>query len=112
MIKEKTKAENENSSIMQYAIKMLKGIIEDIENGECGEAELADAMQRLNSQNKDCFKEDDFVNYDEAGLLLDLRWNRKRISELCKEYGIKNIRFKNKPIGFRKIEILKLKNMI
>lgn len=112
MIREKTKAENENSSIMQYAIKMLKGIINDIENGECGEVELADAIHRLNSQSKECFKEEDFVNYDEAGNILKLGWNRRKINALCEEHGIKSVTFKNKKIGFRKIEILKLKELI
>lgn len=112
MIKDKTKAENEKSSIMRYAVKMLKGIIEDIENGECGEDEIADAIQRLNSQSKNCFKEEDFVNYDEAGSILKLGWNRRKINALCKAHGIESVTFKNKKIGFRKIEILKLKELL
>lgn len=106
------KEENEKSEIMQYTINLLKGIIEDIQNGQCGEKEVINALNKINIPDKNAFKEDDFVNYDEIGRILCLGWNRKKINELCKKHNIKVVRFRNRPIGFRKIEILKLKEIL
>ena len=57
-------------------------------------------------------KEDDFINYDEAGVLLGVRWDRRKLNNLCKEHNIINEKFNNQHIGFRKKDILRLKQLL
>lgn len=108
----KFKEENENSPIMQYAIKLLKEIIEDIKSGECSEKELVDSIHQFNPEKKGYFREDEFVNYDEAGQLLRLGWNRQRLNDLCKKNGIKTVKIKNRPVGFHRKDILRLRQLL
>lgn len=108
----KFKEENENSPIMQYAIKLLHSIIENIKSGECSEKELIDSLYQFNPEKNGYFREDEFVNYDEAGQLLHLGWNRQKLNDLCKKNGIKTVKIKNRPVGFHRKDILKLKQLL
>lgn len=49
--------------------------------------------------------EHDFVNYDKAMEILELKTNRQKLNELCKANGIKNVKFNNAYIGFPRVEI-------
>lgn len=98
--------------MMNYVIKLLHQVIEDINNGTCDESQLTDALFKFNPELKGYFKEDDFVNYDEAGIILGLGWNRNKINSLCKTHNIKNVKISNKNIGFRKSDIERLKILL
>lgn len=103
---------NKKSLIMQYAIKLLKEVIKDIQSGECSEEEVTELLAKINPENKGYFKEDDFVNYDEAGNMLHLGWNRNRLNHLCKVHKIENFKINNQKVGFKRKEILKLKQIL
>lgn len=107
-----SKKNNKSSVTMQYVVKLLRQVIQDIKSGECGESELVDALIRFNPETKGYIKDDMFLNYDEAGQFLGLGWNRNRLNDLCKLYGIKNHKFNNAHIGFSKREIEKLKEIL
>lgn len=96
---------NKNSPTMQYAIKLLKIMIDDIKSGECSEEQLIDTMAKINPENKGYIHPDDLLDYDKAGDLLHIGKNRNRLNNLCKTYNIDNVRL----MGFRKTELLKLK---
>lgn len=112
MLKSKAKAQNKKSPTMKYAIHLLKGVIKDIRNGECAEEELIEAVGRFNPENRGYIKEVDYMNYDEACKALGIGWNRNRLNNLCKKYGIVNHKFNNAHIGFAKSDIIKLKSII
>ena len=103
---------NKKSPTMNYAITLLKQVIEDIKSGKCSEQELTDALSKFHPESNGYFKEEDFVNYDEAGLLLGVRWDRRKLNNLCKEHNIVNQKVNNLHIGFRKKDILRLKQLL
>lgn len=103
---------NKNSSTMKYVITLLKQVIKDIRSGECSEEELVEAVMRFNPETRNYIREDMFMNYDEAGKYLGFGWNRNKLNDLCKLYGIKNHRFNNARIGFKTREIEKLKDIL
>ena len=113
MMNEKTVAKaNNKSPIMNYAITLLKQVIEDIKSGKCSEQELTDTLSKFHPESNGYIKEDDFINYDEAGMLLGVRWDRRKLNNLCKEHNIINEKFNNQHIGFRKKDILRLKQLL
>lgn len=99
---------NKKSLIMQYAIKLLKEVIKDIQSGECSEEEVTELLAKINPENKGYFHPDDLLDYDKAGDLLHIGKNRNRLNNLCKTYNIDNVRL----MGFRKAELLKLKQIL
>lgn len=101
-----------SSAIMRYAIEILKQAIKDISEGKCDEKELTETMARFHPENNGYFKEEDYINYDEVGQLLQLGWDRKKVRKICKEHNIPNVKVNNQHIGFSRKEILKLKDLI
>lgn len=106
------KKANKNSATMKYVIDLLKQVIKDIRSGKCSEEELVAALVKFNPETNGYIREDMFMNYDEACVELKIGWNRNKLNDLCKLYGIKNHRFNNAPIGFRADEIKRLKPII
>lgn len=104
-----SKGVNKNSPTMKYIITLLKQVIKDVKSGQCSEEELVAALMKFNPETKGYIREDMYVNYDEAGKILGFGWNRNKLNDLCKLYGIKNHKFNNAHIGFDKREIEKLK---
>ena len=99
---------NKKSLIMQYAIKLLKEVIKDIQSGECSEEEVTELLAKINPENKGYISPDDLLDYDKAGDLLHIGKIRNRLNTLCKTYNIDNVRL----MGFRKTELLKLKQIL
>lgn len=108
----RTKKANKNSPTMKYVITLLKQVIKDIRSGACSEEELVAALVKFNPETNGYIREDMFMNYDEACVELKIGWNRNKLNDLCKLYGIKNHKFNNAPIGFRADEIKRLKPII
>lgn len=107
-----SKKANKNSPTMKYIITLLKQVIKDIRDGKCSEEELVEALMRFNPETRGYVREDMYLNYDEAGKMLGFGWNRNKLNDLCKLYGIKNHRFNNAHIGFDKREIEKLQEIL
>ena len=103
---------NELSPVKRAAIAALESVKHMVMT-DCSDEDVAKAMVKFHpSSDKDYFNPDDYMNYDEACKELRLGNNRGKLNSLCKRYGIKNISVKNRPLGFRRKEILKLKNIL
>lgn len=76
---------------------------------DCDDEDIAFALEKFNPQRFGYVKEEDYVNYEKAMDILGLNNNRVKLNELCKKYKIKNRRFNNVPIGFKRDEIERLR---
>lgn len=104
--------ENMNKPIIKMALAMIDSIREQLINGECDELDIQETMTKFHPQSHGYVKEDDFVNYDKALKMLGLSNNRAKLNQLCKKYGIKNVKFNNASIGFPKKEIERLAEVL
>lgn len=104
---EKTKngEANKLSPTMKYAIVVLKNAIKDIINGECSEEDVVDMLAKMHPERHEYIKPSDNVNYDQAMHEMPFGYNRNKLSNLAKKYGVKNKRVNNMPIGFNIKEI-------
>ena len=93
--------------IKKAALYLLDKLKEQVMT-DCSEEEITEALAKFNPERHGYFKESDFMNYDQAMEYLHLGQNRTRLNELCKEYGIKCVRFNNAPIGFPRKDIVRL----
>lgn len=95
------------SPIKYAAISILDNLKEQIMT-DCSDDDIARSLVKFSPETNGYYKEDDFVNYDEALDILHLSSNRNKLNILCKKHGIKNVRFNNACIGFPKKDIEKL----
>ena len=102
----------ELSMIKRIAIEFLESLKAKIINNECSDEDITDAMTKFHPQSHGYVKEEDFVNYDKALKMLGLSNNRAKLNQLCKKYGIKNVKFNNASIGFPKKEIERLAEVL
>lgn len=102
----------ELSMIKRIAIDLLESIKSKIINNECSDEDITDAMTKFHPESHGYVKEDDFVNYDKALKILGLSNNRAKLNQLCKKYGIKNVKFNNASIGFPKKDIERLAEVL
>lgn len=112
MLGKRAKTSNKKSPIVEHAIFLLKETIKGLKNGDCTEEEIVRALEVFNPANRGYIREDEYMNYDEACMALGIGWNRNRLNNLCKKYGIINHKFNNAHIGFAKRDIMKLKLII
>lgn len=99
--------EEKLSPIKRVALSIVDRL-RDMIITDCNDDEIAKSLAKFNPENNGYVKEEDFVNYDEALAILHLSTNRNKLNELCKTYGIKNVKFNNAPIGFKRKEIERL----
>lgn len=102
----------ELSMIKRVILDLLDRVKEKVVNDECSDEELTDALTKFHPQAHGYVKEDDFVNYDQALKILGLSNNRTKLNQLCKSYGIKNVKFNNASIGFPKKDIERLAEVL
>lgn len=88
------------SGIKKFLFETLFSRLFDIFTEDCSDNDLAQAINSI---------EDDFLNYDSAMRILHYSSNRVGFSNLMKKKGIKQHKFRNQKIGFKKSEILALK---
>lgn len=96
----------------QYVWKLCKQVLRDLKNGECTEEQIDDLIAKTEPRSRGYFREEDFVNADEAMNICHLGRNRARFFDLLKVYGIKAQTFNGMKIGYKKEEIYKLKEKI
>lgn len=104
--------DNEGLSIIKKAALSILDAIKDDIVKKWTDEEITSAVAKFNPNLFGYVKEDDFVNYDEALKILHMGNNRVRLTELCKIYGIENVRFNNMPIGFPKRDIIMMAKAI
>lgn len=105
--------DNNLSPIKKMALKVIDFIRERIINDECSDEELSDSMNKLHfDTNKEYVRASDYVNADEAMRILHLGYNRNKLFQLTKKYGIINHKINNVNIGFKRKEIENLSSII
>ena len=95
---------------MRYVIYKLVDCIDDIINGKCDEQILVNTMSTLENNASGRYGKEDLLNYDMAGRLLGLGSNRVRLKRLLDSNGIKQVTINNMKCGFRRSEVLALKD--
>lgn len=98
--------------IKRVILDLLERVKEKVVNDECSDEDITDALTKFHPQAHGYVKEDDFVNYDQALKILGLSNNRTKLNQLCKSYGIKNVKFNNASIGFPKKDIERLAEVL
>lgn len=96
------------SGIKKFLFETLFSRLFDIFTEDCSDNDLAQAINSIEKVNSEYVREDDFLNYDSAMRILHYSSNRVGFSNLMKKKGIKQHKFRNQKIGFKKSEILVL----
>lgn len=96
----------------QYVWKLCKQILRDLKSGECTDEQIDDLISKTEPRSRGYFREEDFVNADEAMKILRLGNNRNRFFDLIKVYKVQVQTFNGVKIGYKKEEIFKLKEKI
>lgn len=97
------------SATKKLALATLDFIKERIIKGDCSDDELNENLSRLNCEaNKDYINKNDYINADQAIKILGIGYNRNKLFELTKKYGIVNHTLNNQHIGFKRKEIERL----
>lgn len=98
---------------MQYIINTLLDCIDNIINGKCDEETIVSAMSTMQNNTNSRFSECDLLTYDKAGELLGLgTTNRVGLKRLLDKNGIKQVKFGNTKVGFRRDEVMALKERL
>lgn len=98
---------------MKYVVCKLIDCIDDIVNNKCDEDVLLTTMSTLDNNAKGKFSNDDLMNYDQAGDALGFgTTNRVGLKRLLDKHGIKQVIINNMKCGFRRDEIMALKDKI
>lgn len=99
----------EISKTRKVILDMIDVFREKIISGECDDDTIMVKAGDLGILNADSFKEDEYLNYDEAIRELGIGYNRNRLSALAKKHGIMNRTFNSTHVGFHRDDIRKLK---
>jgi hypothetical protein len=99
----------EISKTRKVILDMIDVFREKIISGECDDDTIMVKTVDLGILNADSFKEDEYLNYDEAIKELGISYNRNKLSELAKKHGVKNRTFNSTHVGFHKDDIKRLK---
>ena len=98
---------------MRYIINTLLDCIDNIINGKCDEETIVSAMSTVQNNTNSRFNECDLLTYDKAGELLGFgTTNRVGLKKLLDNNGIKQVTFGNTKIGFRRDEVMALRERI
>lgn len=99
------------SPIKKMALAVVNTIKDQIIN-DCTDEEISHTMARVHPDLRGTYREEDFMNYDEALKTLGFGYNRTKLNNLAKKYHIKNYTFKNNHIGFKRDDIAMLKRIL
>ena len=98
---------------MRYIINTLLDCIDNIINGKCDEETIVSAMSTVQNNASGRFRKEDLLTYDEAGELLGFGTaNRVGLKRLLDNSGIKQVKFGNTKIGFRRDEVMALRERL
>lgn len=99
--------------IMRKAVDYLLSVINTIINGDCDESTVISTMGTLNQNAQGRYSDDDLLNYDKACKVLGFSvTNRVGLKRLLDKNGIKQVIIHNTPCGFRRDEIMALRDKI
>lgn len=81
--------------------------------GDCDESTVVSTMGTLNQNAQGRYSDDDLLNYDKACKILGFSvTNRVGLKRLLDKNGIKQVIIHNTPCGFRRDEIMALRDKI
>lgn len=89
---------------MKEAIRYVEDLLRRMKNDECNDEQVGYIIGRVNAENKGYFKEDSFVNYDEAMRMLNIG-NRNKLVEIMSKHGVDMQKVNNTPVGFLRTEV-------
>lgn len=89
---------------MKEAIRYVKDILNRMENDECNDEQIGYILGRVNAENKGYFKQDSYVNYDEAMRMVGIG-NRNKLIEMLSKHGVEMQKINNTPVGFLRSEV-------
>lgn len=99
--------------IIRQAANYVLNLLNTLINGGCDEDTITSTMGTLNQNAQGRYSDDDLVNYDNACKILGFSvTNRVGLKRLLDKHGIKQIKIHNTPCGFRRDEILALRDKI
>ena len=96
------------SAIKRTALNLIDRFSENLKQqviNDCSDDEVMDVSSKYHPDLRGTYKESEFLNYDEALKFMPFGYNRNRLNDLAKKYGVKNHTYKNAHIGFRKSDI-------
>lgn len=98
---------------MRYIINALLDCIDNIINGKCDEETIVSAMSTVQNNTNSRFSECDLLTYDKAGKILGFgTTNRVGLKRLLDKNGIKQVTFGNTKVGFRRDEVMALRDKL
>ena len=96
----------------QYVWKFCKQILRDLKNGECTDEQIDELVAGIEPHKHGYFKEEDFVNSDQAMRMLQLGQNRTLFFNLLRTYKVEAQTFKGKKIGYLRSDIVRINNIL
>ena len=96
--------EKVKSPLMKEAIKYVEDLLRRMKNDECNDEQIGYIFGRVNAENKGYFKEDSFVNYDEAMRILNIG-DRNKLVAILSKHGVKMQKVGNTKVGFLRMEV-------
>lgn len=99
--------------IIRQAANYVLNLLNTIINGGCDESTVVSTMGTLNQNAQGRYSDNDLVNYDNACKILGFSvTNRIGLKRLLDKNGIKQVKIHNMPCGFRRDEILALRDKV
>ena len=89
------------------ALMILDNIKERIEGCEYSDDEILGVICGLDAKARGYVNPKDLLTYDKAMRMLGIK-SKKKLSSLCRENGISNVRINNMSVGFRREDIERL----
>lgn len=99
--------------IIRQAANYVLNLLNTLINGGCDESTVVSTMGTLNQNAQGRYSDDDLVNYDNACKILGFSvTNRVGLKRLLDKNGIKQVIIHNMPCGFRRDEIMALRDKL
>lgn len=99
--------------IIRQAANYVLNLLNTLIDGGCDENTVVSTMGTLNQNAQGRYSDDDLLNYDKACKILGFSvTNRVGLKRLLDKNGIKQVIIHNTPCGFRRDEIMALRDKL
>ncbi len=99
--------------IIRQAANYVLNLLNTLINGGCDENTVVSTMGTLNQNAQGRYSDDDLLDYDKACKVLGFSvTNRVGLKRLLDKNGIKQVKIHNMPCGFRRDEIMALRDKL
>lgn len=97
--------------VIQMTARALLSALDRIINGECDENAIEQSVATLECNSKGKYGSEDLLTYDKAMKMLGIG-DRNRLKRTLDANGVKQVTIHNQKVGFRRSDILAVKNRI